>query len=800
MDERCITTTDKRGITRRGFTAGWIGAGIILLEAQEAPAVYPGADEKTPSRAEYFSWINNAWEGSTEPQTLADLDFFRWLRDEYGMQLDIYALDSGNLDGSRIYDGGYGSMDSPRFREKFPNGFSPIVRAAANFGCRMGIWLGPDGFGDTPEQERARTELLVGLCRDLHFALFKIDGAGGTLRPSKQDAYVRMITECRKYVPELILLNHRLNLGKALPYATTFLWNSQETYIDVWTWNTTTAPHHRAGALSRGLVPGLKRLAEDHGVCLSSCLDFWEDDLILQAFSRCLILAPEIYGNPWLLRDDEFPKLARIHNVHRRYRDILVNGMELPEPRYGPFAVSRGDARTRFLTLRNLTWTPVKYKVVLDASIGLADGGAVEFRRLHPSEKILDKHPYGAEVEVEVLPFRACLLMASAAAVPEVAVNGCDYEVVRDTAGKPAIVKLLGMPGTSASISLAPGERKFRSATIDGRPAGALVNGGVVKIEFPGAALRQPWHRKLGDLVRCEAPPDAEALYEATCFAADNNALEVRSLVRSGPTRIPEVERARRLFFDGPDFLNKGIWDRNLFDGREDTVFRARKAGGLLRIDFSEPIVLERLTVRTRVEDRQAPVIVTRVEGSSNLASWTPLEFRLEDGVIALDLAGKGKLRYVRIDPAPRTTVAVEAAMTGGPPDRSNWRASNMFGRYAAAAAWSLSFRIPEAAKGSYLAIPIGGKHGKEGAYAAVRVDGRPTGCPDRAVSFASNVWEYQNYEAESGYTYFIPATPDMVGTPLDAVVLSSASAELKPEVWITAYPTPFEMKELVLL
>jgi hypothetical protein len=38
-----------------------------------------------------------------------------------------------------------------------------------------------------------------------------------------------------------------------------------------------------------------------------------------------------------------------------------------------------------------------------------------------------------------------------------------------------------------------------------------------------------------------------------------------------------------------------------------------------------------------------------------------------------------------------------------------------------------------------------------------------------------------------------------MVARPLDAVVLSSASTELKPEVWITAYGVPFETKELVL-
>lgn len=40
------------------------------------------------------------------------------------------------------------------------------------------------------------------------------------------------------------------------------------------------------------------RLTEDHGVCISSCLNYWEDDLILQAFNRNLILAPQLYGNP----------------------------------------------------------------------------------------------------------------------------------------------------------------------------------------------------------------------------------------------------------------------------------------------------------------------------------------------------------------------------------------------------------------------------------------------------------------------------------------------------------------------
>jgi len=60
--------------------------------------VFPGADEKTPSRAFYFDWISSQYEGSTEAQTLIKLDFFKWLHDEYGMVLDVYSLDVGNID------------------------------------------------------------------------------------------------------------------------------------------------------------------------------------------------------------------------------------------------------------------------------------------------------------------------------------------------------------------------------------------------------------------------------------------------------------------------------------------------------------------------------------------------------------------------------------------------------------------------------------------------------------------------------------------------------------------------------
>ncbi|MFG0252559.1 MAG: hypothetical protein ACF8NJ_06770, partial [Phycisphaerales bacterium JB038] len=354
------------------------------LSAQEVLPEQGGVTETSPSRSHFFDWINSQYEGSTEAHTLINLAFFNWLHDEYGMELDIYSLDVGNIDDGpytagvgRFIPDHYGSLDSAEFQAQFPRGFGPLVDRAAAFGCRLGIWLGPDGFGTTPEEERTRREMMVELCRDYNFLMFKLDAVAGNLRPEKQETLAATLEECRQHCPDLIVLNERVTLGKAAPHTTTSLWAGAETYIDVFMSNDDTALHHRAGALARPTIPNLTRLLEDHGVCFSSCLDFWEDDLVLQAFNRNSVISPQIYGNPWFLRDDEYPKLARLFNLHRRHRERLVHALPLPAEEYGPHALSRGDGQIRFLTLRNLTWEPVTYGVRLDESIGLTEAETV---------------------------------------------------------------------------------------------------------------------------------------------------------------------------------------------------------------------------------------------------------------------------------------------------------------------------------------------------------------------------------------------------------------------------------------
>jgi hypothetical protein len=781
---------------------------FLLMMGQERTGVIPGADERSPSRSEYFSWINNTNEGATEAQTLVNLKFFRWLREEFGMALDIYAFDAGAIDGKRFY----GSMDSERFRRQFPRGFGPIAKEALALGARLGIWGGPDGFGETPDEERARIEQMVGLCRDYEFALFKFDAVCGPLRPEKEDAFIRMMIECRLHSPDLILLNHRLGLERAQAHATTFLWEGKETYVDVFATNRTTAPHHRADALSRGLVPGLKRLTEDHGVCLSSALDYWEDDLVLQAFNRSLILAPQIYGNPWLLRDDEYPRLARIFNIHRRYRDILVQGMVLPETRFGPSAVSRGDGGTRLLTLRNLTWEPVTYSVPLDKTIGLEGGERIHCRQFHPTERIFGDFPSGAALEVEVPPFRSCLLLATSGVCDLPGVVGCDYEVVRDVPGRPVSIRLLGLPGTEARISLPPGGGGIQGAALGGRDAGALLHGESLTVRFPGDKLEAPYHRKLAALEPCEIPSDAESLYEATVFAADNNALELRSLGRSGPTRIPEVRAARDAFFEQSVFIERGISDRNLFDGDPGTGFwpsrkyniDQRVGGGCLRLDLGEVTDIDQMVLRVPDEYSLQPLLREEgnfVEVSTDLRRWGQLTYLAGKKMV---ISFPGPVRFLRFRSSADRITEIEGYKDGRPLPREGWRASNLFAHPRALAplrAWRARITLDEWVKGSVLCIAVEGEHGEEGAYAALKVGDRLVGCPDRAPSYPSNTWEYVNARRDRNYTYYAPVTRELIGESVEVYVLSygKAEAELRPEVWITAYPPPSEGLDLVL-
>lgn len=752
---------------RKQILIGALGLLACGLQAQQKEWPVGGADERTPSKAEYFSWINNTNEGATDAHTRINLDFFRWMKERFGMQLDIYAFDAGAVDGAKMY----GSTKSDRFRRQFPQGFGPLSREASELGIHFGLWGGPDGFGTTEQETKEREEMMVGLVRDYGFRLFKMDAVCGQLRPEKYDAFDRMMTRVREIAPDFVLLNHRLQLGEATRHSTTFLLGGAETYIDVFMTNRMTAPHHRGQAIARKAPEGLTRLTEDHGVCLSSCLDGWQDDLILQAFNRNLILAPQIYANPWLLRDDEFPQLAYIYNLHRRYRDILVDGQRLPEANYGPEAISRGDGKTRFVTLRNLTWEPVKYRVQLGEEIGLKGSKRkVLAKSYYPFVEDLGSKPFGSTIEVEVLPFRTALIRLT-------------------TEGK-----------TNDDQEIVP----------------------------EALTTRKPYyHYKVADLEACAVPEEVESYYYATCFAADNNALEVRSLLRSGETEIPQVKAAREAFFNQPYFKSREIWDRYLFDGDRESAFSIAMRWGDIRqqgqsgfhLDLGEVQRLDRLVIHTFDEYSLTPL--KSEEGvqayvSADLKSWKEITF-LAGKEMEIDLREAGAVRYIRFSPCPLRLNEVEGYRDGQLVDRSAWRANNLFRTYGSAdclanGAWRGSFTLSadRLAEDSYLCVAVNGVHGVEGAWVGFKVDGQFVGCPDRAPSFTSNTWEYKSANSDRNYTYYLPVTREMAGKPIEVVVMSLGRntnyvntdrpdtdrkadteqlGDLRPEVWLTTSP-----------
>ncbi|MDO5970633.1 hypothetical protein Q4Q35_12520 [Flavivirga aquimarina] len=774
------------------------------LKAQEK--VFPGANESTPSKAQYFSWINNTNEGTTAEQTKINLDFFGWLKSEYGMQLDIYAFDAGAIDGKNFY----GSIYSDRFKKQFPEGFDPIYEQAKSLGIRLGVWGGPDGFGDTAETEKARTEQMVKLCKDYDFALFKFDAVCGPLRPEKEDAFINMMKACRIYSPDLILLNHRLGLNKAKPHATTFLWEGHETYIDVHMTNNVTAPHHRASALSRNLVPGLQRLTEDHGVCISSCLDYWEDDLILQSFNRGLILSPEIYGNPWLLNDSEFSKLARIYNLHKKYSDILINGKVLPET-YGLNAVTRGDEKTQLISLRNINWESATYSLKLDEDIGIKPNKDITLLQLHPTEKFIGSFKKGDIIPVEVLPFRSALFLATTESYDEPLLTGTNYQIIKNIPEKPIEIEVLGMPGTISDIKLL-NENLYASAKINGKEVSKLLKGKKLKLSFPGIPLKHNFHRKLNSFKEISVPEDVEALYESTIFATDNNALEVRSLQRSGETKIPEVKAARDAFFNQEAFVNRGVWDKNLFDGNLETGFWPSKKyrldprieGGCFRLDLGNIIHLDELKITVPNEFSLQPLLVGEgnfIEVSTNLKNWEQLTY-LASKNITIHI--NKEVRYLRFKNFPQHIVEIEGVTNGKRLNRTLWRASNLFAhpsRKTAKKVWKSTISLDEIASGSYLCVALNGKHGLESAYVSAKIGENYIGATDRASSFPANTWEFMTARRDKNYTYYIPINETMIGKDIEVFVMGYNKDHLNfiPELYVSAYPHPWKKIKLTL-
>ena len=86
---------------------------------------------------------------------------------------------------------------------------------------------------------------------------------------------------------------------------------------------------------------------------------------------------------------------------------------------------------------------------------------------------------------------------------------------------------------------------------------------------------------------------------------------------------------------------------------------------------------------------------------------------------------------------------------------------------------------IPRAGK---LAIAVNGEHGAEGVAAVVEIDGQRYGCPDRAVSYPSNMWEHFVITPDSDTTFYFPVTEEWIGKRATVTVLFRDPHEINTE------------------
>jgi hypothetical protein len=403
-------------------------------------------------------------------------------------------------------------------------------------------------------------------------------------------------------------------------------------------------------------------------------------------------------------------------------------------------------------------------------------------------------------VEVKIEPFKAALFIATTVEYTDPVITGAKYNVIQNVPGKPVLIDILGAPGTNASISVLNPER-YKQAEVGNANAKNLLTGKMQQISFNGSKLMLNPYRKAGDFKEISVPGDAAILYEATVFSADNNALEVRSLARSGETKIPEVKAARDAFFNQDAFVNRGLWDKNLFDGNLKTSFyesakyrgEQQPKGAMLRVDLGKVTAIDELILKVTDEFSLQPLLIDEgnfVEVSKDLNTWKQLTYIAGT---TMHIAINDSARYFRFAIHPQQLAEIEGIYKGKQLDRTLWRASNLFApssKMLAKKAWKTTFKLTELANNGYLSVALNGTHGIEGAYVAAKINGEYVGAPDRAVSYPSNTWEHTNAKQDQNYTYYIPLKKEYLNKEVEIFVLSYdlANSNFQPEAWIWSH------------
>lgn len=286
----------------------------------------------TQRKSMYFTWLAHAWEGLS-PQSFQDLiDYLIMLHNEYAIHFDVILLDAGIIETLHTYFDHYGDKGKATI-----DSISQAAEKLKAIGSDMGIWLGPDGFGDSECFAEKRIETVKKMVTDWNVSMIKLDAAVSnpiTGNIENDEKYMnhlyRQMEALRKICPHLVVINHRVS---ASPYILSVLdstlWEGMETYPDVYLMNLDKPrTASRMATYSRGIPTYLdcySHLLEDHGVCFNGVLEGWEEDFLIQAFGRSLVVSPEIYGTLFCLGDEAYKTFAYLMALAERFKALREN-------------------------------------------------------------------------------------------------------------------------------------------------------------------------------------------------------------------------------------------------------------------------------------------------------------------------------------------------------------------------------------------------------------------------------------------------------------------------------------------
>ena len=364
----------------------------------------------------------------------------------------------------------------------------------------------------------------------------------------------------------------------------------------------------------------------------------------------------------------------------------------------------------------------------------------------------------------------------------------------------------MGPAGEKISFSLSDIHRKYQKASLDGKDVSSILNGNQVSFRFPGKKREITYLNKLGDMQLTDIPVNPEKYFESCFFAADNNALEVRELIRTGKTKFTQVQACRDAFFNEPLFSGIGVWDKYAFDGNLSTAFKVRlydymalkENKGSFRLDMGESHMVDKLVFNGIPVDYNPET----VEISNDLSSWHPVKYKKGDGELIIYPLPHEPLRYLRLTRAPVEVAEIQGFINQTSMNRDKWRASNLFGLQngnAVKLCWRYDGLLNGIAKGAYLSVSVPSNCREGTVYALMILDGKIIAANDRAPSWPYNNWEHYGI-SEKSITFYIPVDDKMEGKSVQVMLLTTDRNlyEMKPEVWLTN-PDIFEKAELIL-